>query len=116
LKVERDAILTCSTCGVDGPHELLYLSEHLRASRCANCDTTRVYSGHIYVEYAKDLAERTARLPLRLAEDVVRRPTSLLGLPIKFVFKPAGLLNEMNLVAAFERNSRRKASDVEGRV
>jgi hypothetical protein len=33
LKVERDAILTCSTCGVDGPHELLYLAEHLCASR-----------------------------------------------------------------------------------
>ncbi len=116
MKVERDAILTCSTCGVEGPHELLYLSEHLRASRCANCGTTRVYSGHIYVEYAKDLAERTARLPLRLAEDVVRRPTSLLGLPIKAVLKPAGLLNEMNLVAAFERDRRRRAPDASSRV
>ena len=107
MKVDQDAILTCSTCGVEGPHELLYLSEHLRASRCGNCGATRVYSGHIYAEYAKDLAERTARLPLRLVEDAVRRPTSLLGLPIKAVLKPAGLLSEMNLVVAFERDRRR---------
>jgi hypothetical protein len=116
LKVDQDAILTCSTCGVEGPHELLYLSEHLRASRCANCDVTRVYSGHIYVEYAKDLAERTARLPLRLAEDVVRRPTSLLWLPIKALRKPAGLLSEVNLVADFKRDRRGSASDGGGRV
>ena len=107
MKVERDAILTCSTCGAEGSHELLYLSKHLRASRCGSCGATRVYSGHIYAEYAKDLAERTARLPLRLAEDAVRRPTSLLGLPIKAVLKPAGLLSEMNLIAAFERDRRR---------
>ena len=116
MKVNQDAILTCLTCGVDGPHELLYLSKHLRASRCANCGVTQVYSGHIYVEYAKDLAGRTVWLPLRLAEDVVRRPTSLLGLPIKALRKPAGLLSEVNLVAAFERDRRSSASDGGGRV
>jgi hypothetical protein len=116
LKVDQEAILTCLTCGVDGPHELLYLSEHLRASRCTNCGTTQVYTGHIYAEYVKDLAERTARLPLRLAEDVVRRPTSLLGLPIKAFRKPAGLLSEVILVADFERDRRGSASDGGGRV
>jgi hypothetical protein len=116
LKVDQDAMLTCLTCGVEGPHELLYLSEHLRASRCANCGATRVYSGHIYVEYAKDLARRTARLPLSLAEDVVRRPTSLLGLPMKVLLKPAGLLSEVNLVKTFERDRRGSASDGGGRV
>lgn len=112
MKVERDAVLTCSVCGVEGPHELLYLSEHLRASRCANCGATQVYSGHIYADYARDLAERTARLPLRLTEDAVRRPTSLLSLPIKAIRKPVGLLKEVNLVAAFERSRRCETSDV----
>ncbi len=42
MKVERDAILTCSACGVEGSHELLYLSEHLCASRCVNCGATHV--------------------------------------------------------------------------
>jgi hypothetical protein len=112
LKVERNALLTCSVCGVEGPHELLYLSEHLRASRCVNCGATQIYSGHIYADYARDLAERTARLPLRLTEDAVRRPTSLLSLPIKAIRKPVGLLKEVNLVAAFERSRRRETSDV----
>jgi hypothetical protein len=108
LKVERDAILTCSVCGVEGPHELLYLSEHLCASRCVNCGTTSVYSDHIYSEYARDLAERTTHLPVRVAGDVLRHPTEIVKWPFKALRKPFGLLREVNQVTAFEQ-SRNKA-------
>jgi hypothetical protein len=107
LKVERDAILTCSTCGVEGPHELLYLSEHLRASRCVNCGKTQTYSGHIYVEYARDLAERTGRLPGKFAREVVKLPASVIGWPFKAVRKPFRLLKEVDQVTSFERSRRR---------
>jgi hypothetical protein len=108
LKVVRDAILTCSACGVDGPHELLYLSEHLCASRCVDCGTTQVYSDHIYSEYARDLAERTTHLPVRVAGDVLRHPTQIVKWPFKALRKPFGLLREMTQVTAFEQ-SRNKA-------
>jgi hypothetical protein len=107
LKVERDAILTCSTCGVEGPHELLYLSEHLCASRCVNCGKTQIYSGHIYAEYAKDLAERTSRLPGRFAREAFRLPMGVMGWPVKALRKPFRLLKEVDQVTSFERSRRR---------
>ncbi len=63
MKVESDIVLTCSVCRAESPHKLLYLSQRLRASECMNCGTTRIYSGHIYAEYARDLTERVAWLP-----------------------------------------------------
>jgi len=107
VKLENDAILTCSVCGVEGPHKLLYLSEHLRASECMNCGATRTYSGHIYAEYARDLSERIARLPLRLAGEAASSPTAVLLWPAKAFLKPLGLAKEVNEVAAFERRGRR---------
>ena len=103
MKVERDAILTCSACGVEGPHELLYLSEHLRASRCSNCGKTQVYSGHIYVEYARDLADRTSHLPGRFVRDALRHPTELVKLPFKALRKPFRVLGEVGQVTAFRQ-------------
>ena len=107
MKVDRDAILTCSVCGVEGPHELLYLSEHLCASRCVNCGTPQVYSDHIYSEYARDLAERTTHLPVRVAGDMLRHPTQIVKWPFKALRKPFGLLREVNQVTAFEQSRNR---------
>ena len=113
MKLEGEAILTCSYCGVEAQHELLYLSEHLSASRCTNCGITQVYSHHLYTDYTRDLAERAARLPLVLTKDAVRRPFRLLNLPFKAVREPFELLREVALVTAFERG-RRKAPNVGG--
>ena len=107
MKIDNDVILTCSVCGVEGPHRLLYLSKHLRASECANCGAARTYSGHIYAEYARDLSERIARLPLRLAGEAASSPTAMLLWPAKAFRKPFGLAQEVNQVATFERRRRR---------
>lgn len=106
MKVEKNAILTCSTCRVEGPHELLYLSEHLCASRCVNCGQTQIYSGHIYTEYARDLAVRTVRIPGRVAGDVCHRSAELAKWPFKALRKPFGLLTEVNQITTFERSRR----------
>jgi predicted RNA-binding Zn-ribbon protein involved in translation (DUF1610 family) len=106
LKVENDAVLTCSSCGVEGPHELLYLSEHLCASRCANCGKTQVYSGHIYAEYARDLFERTGRYPGKFAGEVLRHPTRLMTWPFRALGKPLGVMREVGQVTSFERSRR----------
>jgi hypothetical protein len=105
MKLEADAILTCTACGFEGSHELLYLSDHLCASRCAHCGKTRTYSGHIYSEYARDLADRTAHLPLRLAGEALRRPFGVFGWPTKALRKPLGLLSEIARVNSFEKRS-----------
>ena len=112
MKVEKDAILTCSVCGIEDPHELLYLSRHLCASWCVNCGTTRVYSEHIYSEYTRDLADRTTHLPRRMAGDVFRHPTEIAKWPFKVLRKPLGLLREVNQVTAFEQ-SRNRVSTLE---
>ena len=108
MKVEKDAILTCSDCGVEGPHELLYLSEHLCASRCVNCGATHVYSGHIYAEYARDLAERTALLPGKVAGEMLH-PTEVVKWPFKALRKPFGLIREVSQVTSFEQSRRSPA-------
>jgi hypothetical protein len=103
LKLDSEAFLTCSACGVEGAHELLYLSEHLCASRCANCGKTHVFTGHIYADYAKDLAGRTAGLTGRVFGDVLKRPTSVFGYPFKVAAKPFQLVKEVTQLTAFER-------------
>ncbi len=103
MKVESDIALTCSVCRAEGPHKLLYLSQRLRASECMNCGTTRIYSGHIYAEYARDLTERVAWLPFRLAGEAARSPTAMLLWPAKAFRELFELAKEMNQVAAFER-------------
>ena len=103
MKVERDAILTCSACGIEGPHELLYLSEHLSASRCVNCGKSQTYSGRIYSQYARDLVERTGRLPRKFAEEALKHPTKVMGWPFKALRKPYTLLREVDQVTTFQR-------------
>jgi len=99
MKIEPDAVLVCTTCGVDGPHELLYLSDRVRASRCANCGTARMFTNHLYVEYAKDVAQRVYRLPFGLAERALSNPREVICWPVKGVKKPFGLLREFGQVA-----------------
>ena len=106
MKVETDAILTCSACGVEGPHELVYLSEHLCASRCVNCGKTQVYSSHIYTEYARDLAARTVQIPGRVAGEVFHRSAEVAKWPFKALRKPFGLLREVSQITTFERSRR----------
>lgn len=108
MKVERDAILTCANCGVEGPHELLYLSEHMRGSRCKNCRYSAVYSDHLYSDYARDLAERTSHLPASLASRAFQHPTEIFGWPLKAARKPFGLLKELGYVTILERGLRKR--------
>lgn len=106
MKFEKAAILTCSTCGVEGEHELLYLSERLRASRCANCGKTQVYSGHIYAEYARDMVDRTMHLPGKLTGEAIRTPARVALWPVKAILKPFRLLKEMDQVSSLNRSRR----------
>ena len=102
MKVERDVILTCTRCGVEGSHELLYLSGLIRASRCGNCAYRRVYSGSLYASYARDVVQRGARLPVALVGRAIHDPLELFSWPVKGVRKPIKLLGELNQVARFE--------------
>jgi len=108
LKVERDATLTCSSCGIEGAHELLYLSRHLCASRCAICGYTQVYSDHIYTAYARDLADRTSRLPAKVAGEMFH-PMEVAKWPFKALGKPLGLFREVTQVTDFEHSRRSTA-------
>lgn len=111
MKVETDAILVCSSCGVEGEHELLYLSDHLRASRCCNCGATLRFSDHFYADYAWDVAERTVRIPAQLVGDVFKSPKWVFVWPVKALRKPFALLREFTQVTSFERKLRiRKAT------
>ena len=107
MKVERDVVLSCSVCGVEGPHELLYLSGRLNASRCMGCGTTLAYSGPVYAGYALDVAGRTVRLSGRVVGRAVGGVAGALRLPVRAARKPFGLLGEAYRVAAFERRTRR---------
>ncbi|WP_119068423.1 hypothetical protein [Rubrobacter indicoceani] len=105
MKIEDDAILTCSACGTEGPHELLYLSGHLAASRCLTCDETRVYSDHLYEDYVRDVIERTGHLPEKLVAEAFKSPLSLALWPIKAAHKPLSLAREFNRLTHFDQHS-----------
>ena len=107
VKVENEAILTCSKCRVEGRHGLLYLSGRIRASRCDNCGYTQSFSGGIYAEYARDVAGRAASLPLKLAGQAIRNPLRVFGWPVKALRKPFEILGEVGKVTDFERRSHR---------
>ena len=106
MKVETDAILVCSSCGVEGEHELLYLSDPLRASRCKNCGAPLRFSEHVYAEYAWAVAGRTARLPRKFVGDVFKSPSWIVTYPVRALRKPFSLLREIGQVSAFERRRR----------
>ena len=99
MKIISDAVLVCTTCGAEGAHELLYLSDRVRASQCTNCGSARMFTNHLYAEYAKDVAQRGFRLPFGLAERARSNPREVLGWPLKGVKKPFGLLREFGQVA-----------------
>ena len=66
-----------------------------------------VYSHNLYADYARDLADRTSRLPISLASKVFRAPVDVLRWPFKMARKPFGLLKELNYVTILERGPRR---------
>jgi hypothetical protein len=110
VKIEPDAVLVCTTCGVEGSHTLLYLSDHVRASRCENCEAVRRFTDQLYADYARDVAERGLRLPCALAGRVLGNPLEVIGWPIKIVKKPLGLLRELDQVATLDRVYRHGSS------
>ena len=70
-------------------------------SRCGNCGVAHVYSGHLYTEYVRDVAERGARLPANLVRRTLRNPFGIILWPAKGIRKPARLLGEMIQISRF---------------
>ncbi len=101
MKFDRDVTLACGVCGEEGLHELLYLSEHLRASRCGSCGHAGVYSSDLHADYAADLAGRFLMLPRKFAGEAARHPIRLLWWPIKALRKPLKILREIDRVETF---------------
>lgn len=99
MRVDRAVDLLCDSCGVRGPHELLYLNEHLIAHRCENCGYTQTYSRHLYTDYALDLWLRSTNLPHKLAHEA--RSPRLLTVPARAARKPIGLLRELRRLGGF---------------
>jgi hypothetical protein len=110
VKIEPDAVLVCSACGVEGQHSLLYLQDHMRASQCGNCGAVQMFTGRLYADYARDVAQRGFRLPWSLAGRALRNPFEVLGWPFKGVKKPLGLLRELDQVATLDRTYRHASS------
>ena len=110
MKIEPDAELVCGACGVEGPHELLYLSDHVRSSQCGNCGAVRMFTSRLYTDYARDVAQRGLRLPCNLAGRVLKNPLEVLGWPAKGVKKPFVLLRELDQVATLGRIHRHGSS------
>jgi hypothetical protein len=110
VKIDPDGVLVCTTCGVEGSHSLLYLSDHVRASRCENCGAVRMFTAQLYADYVRDVAERGLRLPRNLAGRVLGNPLEVLGWPVKIVKKSCGLLRELDQVATLDRVYRRGSS------
>jgi hypothetical protein len=106
VRVDRVGDLLCNACGVRGPHELLYLNEHLLAHRCMSCGSTTTYSRHLYTDYALDVGVRSAHLPGRLAQEARQGPRRLLSLPGRAARKPFRLAGELRRLAGFTARRR----------
>lgn len=102
MKIFEHVELECVFCKGDRPHELLYLSGSMRASKCEDCGHVLVFSGPLREEYTIDVMRRVLRLPSRLNRELVSSPLSSLLWPAKAAIKPLQLAQEAHRLRTFE--------------
>lgn len=102
MQVFEHVELECTFCEEERPHELLYLSGFMRASRCETCGHALVFSGPLREEHTIDVMRRALRLPGRLNRELLSSPLSSLLWPAKAAIKPLQLAQEAHRLRAFE--------------
>lgn len=103
MRVHDHVELGCVFCGEDQPHELLYPSEQMKASRCEICGRVLVFSGPLQEEHAVDLFRRVLRLPVKVGREFSERPLPPLAWPARVVRKPLLVLKEAQTVGSFAK-------------
>ena len=91
------AVLTCSSCGVETDHELLYAGRLLHSTRCTECGhVVRHEQRELYTAYLRDLEQRLACKPLRLMRSAGREPRRfIVGLPRAILRQPGKIAAEV---------------------
>jgi len=91
------AVLTCSSCGVEADHELLYAGRLLHSTRCGECGhVVRHEQRELFTAYLFDLEQRLVSKPIRLFRAASREPRRfLLGLPRAILRQPGKFAAEV---------------------
>lgn len=91
------ALLTCSSCGVEAEHELLYTGRLLHSTHCTECGhVVRHEQRELYTAYLRDLEQRLASKPMRLMRSAGREPRRfIVGLPRAVLRQPGKIAAEI---------------------
>lgn len=106
----RHAELTCSRCGTDTVHEVVYAGRLLVQVTCTTCG--RTFSRDVRAEYLADLRQRLATKPKRMLRRLRKDPLRFAGsLPKTVPAKPLELLSEIRVVWHSRKNRGAQGQD-----
>lgn len=101
------AKLTCTTCGEETRHELLYAGRLLVVTRCTQCGTA--IERDVRRRYLADLRQRVVSKPARMLRRFRKHPVGFTSsLPRTTIRKPLELLEEVRLVWGAAAGERRR--------
>lgn len=91
------ADLTCTRCGTETEHELVYVGRLLHSTMCLRCGyQIRHEQRDLMASYLRDLEHRVWTKPRRLARRAVKDPVGFAReLPGALVRQPRKLLDEL---------------------
>lgn len=97
LPENLSTLLTCSSCGQEADHELVYVGRLLHSTRCAACGTViRHEQRDLMRTYLLDLEHRIVTKPGRLARTAATSPVDFAReLPAAVLRQPLKLLAEL---------------------
>ena len=90
-------VLTCSSCGQEADHELVYVGRLLHSTRCSACGTViRHEQRDLMRTYLLDLEHRLVTKPGRMARTAATSPVDFArGLPGALLRQPRKMLSEL---------------------
>ncbi|GAA3837124.1 MULTISPECIES: hypothetical protein [Amycolatopsis] len=101
----RHAELTCSRCGTDTVHEVVYAGRLLAEVTCTACG--RTYGRDVRADYLADLRQRLVSKPKRMLRRLRKDPLRFASsLPKTVPAKPLELLSEIRVVWHSGKNRR----------
>lgn len=94
---QLDASLTCSSCGLETDHELVYVGRLLHSTTCTSCGfVVRHEQRDLMGAYLRDLEHRLLTKPARLARQAARQPGRFAAsLPAGVLRQPHKIWNEV---------------------
>jgi uncharacterized Zn finger protein len=93
--IRVNSTLVCPRCQKETTHELHYAGDVLYDIRCTKCGDEFYAGRHTDEDLANELRLRVVSKPRRVLRAVRRKPSTLVGMPVRILTKPARMAREL---------------------